>query len=580
MKKFLNRLALYSKEYTPTSFKCLKEGYSLPLFKNDLIAGITVGLVALPLAMALAIGSGVPPARGLFTAIIAGFIISLLGGTRVQIGGPTGAFVIIVFGIVQQHGYDGLAIATLIGGMLIILMGLTRCGVLLRFIPYPVTIGFTTGIAVIIFTCQVKDFFGMQLSDIPAEFLEKWSAYASVLHTCSICAIILAASTLGTIFLLRYFFPCFPGAILAVTLATLIASLLDLPVETIESRFGDLPSMLPVPSFPELSLERIQQVFPAAITIALLGGIETLQAALVADGLTGQRHRFNPELVAQGLANVGSVIFGGIPATGAISRTTINVKMGAKTPISGMVHAATLLLLMLVMSPLADKIPLATLSAVLMFGAWNMIEIRHFIEILRSELTDAIVLLITFLLTVLIDLTTAVQAGVILSAFLFLKKMGDATTVKACRILIADEAKRTSKKYDTDIVVRDDVPNDVLVFEMKGPFFFGVSDVLHETLKRVEKNPRVFILRMRHVPIIDTTGLQALKNFNLHCKNHNILFLITGLQPSVKVLFKKSKLDEIIGHDHIFHNLDSALDYARKHESGWIENQKLLLAYH
>lgn len=563
MGRFWQQLKSYSHDYLPKSVICFQEGYSLSTFWNDLFAGITVGIIALPLAMAFAIGSGVTPERGLFTAIIAGFLISLFGGSRVQIGGPTGAFVVIVYGIVQQYGYDGLAIATLIGGVLIILMGLARCGVLLRFIPYPVTTGFTTGIAVTIFSSQVKDFFGMQIEKTPAEFIDKWSTYFAHMHTCSICAILLAAGTLTLIFLLRHFYPRFPGTILAVILATAVTYFFNLPLETIETKFGGIPNMLPAPTFPSMTLEKIQEVFPAAITIALLGGIESLLSALVADGMTGYRHRSNSELLAQGIANIGSVIFGGIPATGAIARTTANIKMGAKTPVAGMVHAITLLLLMLVLSPLAAKVPLAGLSAVLIFVAWNMSELPHFVEILKSEWSDAIVLVMTFLLTVLIDLTVAVQVGIILSAILFLKKMSDSTTVEACRILIAEEAHQAPEKHDADLLLREHVPDNVIVFEMKGPFFFGVSDLLNETLRRLSEKPHVFILRMRQVPMVDTTGLKALKNFALKCQEQNILFLVSGTRPNVLALFKKNQLDEVIGPAHLFPHIDAALAYAR-----------------
>lgn len=563
MKNFLTQLKQYSQDYIPKSYICFQEGYSLSHFWNDFFAGITIGIIALPLAMAFAIGSGVPPERGLFTAIIAGFLISLLGGSRVQIGGPTGAFVVIVYGIIQQYGYDGLAIATMIAGILIIIMGLTRCGALLRFIPYPVTTGFTTGIAVSIFSSQIKDFFGMKVEKMPVEFIDKWSTYFSHVHTCSLCAILLAGGTLSLIFILRYFNPRFPGTILAVILATLLTYFLELPIETIQTKFGGIPNMLPAPSFPEITFEKIQEVFPAAITIALLGGIESLLSALVADGMTGQRHRSNSELVAQGIANIGSVIFGGIPATGAIARTTANIKMGAKTPVAGMIHAITLLLLMLLLSPMAAKVPLAGLSAVLIFVAWNMSELPHFIEILKSDFSDAIVLVITFLLTVLIDLTVAVQVGIILAAILFLKKMSDSTTVEACRILIAEEANQAPEKSDSEILFREDVPSDVIVFEMKGPFFFGVSDLLNETLRRVVEKPRVFILRMRQVPIVDTTGLQALNAFTSKCKERNILFLISGVQPSVLSIFKKNKLYEAIGPSHLFPHIDAALEFAR-----------------
>lgn len=563
MKSFFNQLKLYSEEYIPKTFICLREGYSFSLFLNDLFAGITVGIIALPLAMAFAIGSGVSPEKGLFTAIIAGFLISFLGGSRVQIGGPTGAFVVIVYGIVQQYGYDGLAVATLIGGLLIILMGLFRCGVLLRFIPYPVTTGFTTGIAVTIFSAQVKDFLGLKLDKVPAEFLEKWSAYFSHMHTCSFCSLILAASTLAFIFILRHFYPRFPGTILAIILATVVTFVWDLPIETIQTKFGGIPNTLPFPTLPFITLERIQEVFPAAITIALLGGIESLLSAMVADGMTGHRHRSNSELVAQGLANIGSVLFGGIPATGAIARTTANIKMGAKTPVAGIIHAMTLLLLMAFLSPLAAKVPLAGLSAILIFVAWNMSEIPHFIEILRSEWSDALVLVLTFLLTILIDLTVAVQVGVILSAILFLKKMSDSTSIEACRILISEEGNQIPEAHDGEILFRQDVPSDVIVFEMKGPFFFGVSDLLNETLRRLPEKPRVFILRMRQVPMIDTTGLQALKRFTLKCKGEGILFLISGAQPAVVSLLKTTKLEELIGVSHLFPHIDGALAFIR-----------------
>lgn len=564
MTRFLRQLRYYLQEYTPKSFICFREGYSTTLFLNDLFAGITVGVIALPLAMAFAIGSGVPPERGLFTAIIAGFLISFLGGSRVQIGGPTGAFVVIVYGIVQKYGYDGLAVATLIGGVLIILMGLTRCGVLLRFIPYPVTTGFTTGIAVSIFSSQIKDFFGLRIEKLPVDFIDKWSSYTSHMHTCSLCAVLLAGGTLTLIFLLRRFFPRFPGAILAVILATVVAYVWNLPLETIQSKFGGIPSMLPAPSWPSFNLEKVQEVFPAAITIALLGGIESLLSAMVADGMIGHRHRSNTELVAQGLANIGSVLFGGIPATGAIARTTANIKMGAKTPVAGMIHAVTLLLLMLFLSPLAAMVPLAALSAVLIFVAWNMSEIPHFIEILRSDLSDAIVMVLTFLITVLIDLTAAVQVGVILSAVLFLKKMTDSTTVQACRILMMEESKQGLEDPDSDILLREDVPSDVIVFEIRGPFFFAVADLLSEALRRLTEKPRVFILRMRQVPMIDTTGLKAMRHFNSKCQEQGILFLVSGAQPAVLSLLRTAKLDEAIGKNHLFPHIDAALACARR----------------
>lgn len=335
----------------------MKEGYSKKYFFNDLFAGISVGVIALPLALAFAIGSGVPPERGLFTAIVAGFLISFLGGSRVQIGGPTGAFVIIVYTIIQKHGYDGLAVATIIAGILMVLMGIARFGVFLKFIPFPVTTGFTTGIALVIFTSQIKDFFGLQIDKVPPEFLEKCTMFCLQAYTWNKWAFLVASSTLILIFVLRRYFPKIPGVIIAIIFATAISYFFSLPIETIQSKFGEIPRILPNPSFPSISYDLIKNVFPDAITIALLGAIESLLSAVVADGMTGNRHRSNCELVAQGLANIGSIIFGGIPATGAIARTSANIRMGAKTPVAGMIHAATLLLLMLLFAPLAAKIP-------------------------------------------------------------------------------------------------------------------------------------------------------------------------------------------------------------------------------
>lgn len=464
-------------DYIPKLFLCLKEGYNRKYFLNDLFAGISVGVIALPLAIAFAIGSGVPPERGLFTAIVAGFLISLLGGSRVQIGGPTGAFVIVVYTIIQKHGYDGLAVATIIAGILMILMGIARFGVYLKFIPFPVTTGFTTGIALVIFTSQIKDFFGLQIDNVPPQFLEKCAMFCLQAYTWNKWAFFVASSTLILIFILRRYCPKLPGAIIAVVLATVLGYIFDLPIETIQSKFGEIPRALPTPSFPTISYDLIKNVFPDAITIALLGSIESLLSAVVADGMSGHRHRSNCELVAQGLANIGSIIFGGIPATGAIARTSANIRMGAKTPIAGMIHAGTLLLLMVFLAPLAAKIPLCALSAVLIYVAWNMSELEQFIEILRSQKSEALILLITFLLTVLIDLSVAVQVGVILSAVIFVKKMTDNTSVEVCRILIDENDHETPELKDSEILFRKDIPEDVTVFEINGPFFYSVADL-------------------------------------------------------------------------------------------------------
>jgi SulP family sulfate permease len=551
-------------DYIPKLFLCLKEGYSKKYFLNDLFAGISVGVIALPLALAFAIGSGVPPERGLFTAIVAGFLISFLGGSRVQIGGPTGAFVIVVYTIIQKHGYDGLAVATIIAGVLMIMMGIARFGVFLKFIPFPVTTGFTTGIALVIFTSQIKDFFGLQIDKVPPQFLEKCTMFCIQAHTWNKWAFLVASSTLILIFILRRYYPKLPGAIVAIVLATVVSYIFSLPLETIGSKFGEIPRVLPTPSFPAISYELIKNVFPDAITIALLGAIESLLSAVVADGMTGHRHRSNCELIAQGLANIGSIIFGGIPATGAIARTSANIKMGAKTPIAGMTHAITLLLLMLLLAPLAAKIPLCALSAVLIYVAWNMSELGHFIEILKSQKSEALILLITFLLTVLIDLSVAVQVGVILAAVVFVKKMTDNTSVEICRILIDENNNEAPELRDSEILFRKDIPEDVTIFEINGPFFYSVADLLDETLIRLDKTPSVFILRMQKVPLIDTTGIRALKEFQIKCKQKGITFLLSGVSEKIREKFKNTSVESSIGKDHIFSDIDSALFYSKQ----------------
>lgn len=550
------------RDFTPKSVICFREGYTWQYFLHDLFAGISVGVIALPLALAFAIASGVTPERGLFTAIIAGFLISCLGGSRVQIGGPTGAFVVIVYAIIQKHGYDGLAAATLIAGILMILMGLARFGVLLKFIPFPVTVGFTTGIAVVIFSSQLRDFFGLQVESIPPQFLEKCSILCQFAHTWHPAAFFIASSTLILIFILRWVNPKLPGVIIAVSLATFVAQLFQLPVTTIESKFGAIPNLLPAPALPSFSYDLIKTVFPDAITIALLGAIESLLSAVVADGMTGHKHRSNCELVAQGFANIGSILFGGIPATGAIARTTANIRLGAKTPVAGMIHAITLLLLMVFLAPLAGKIPLAALAAVLVFVAWNMSELPHFIEILKGAKGDSIVLAITFLLTVLIDLTVAVQVGVILSAFIFLKRMSDRITVAACKILVKENNDESPDTND-ELLFRSDIPSDVTVFEIRGPFFYSVADLLDEALIRLDTLPRVFILRLNKTPLIDATGVRAIKQFDKKCHQKGVLFLISDInQERMKSL--GSGIEKSIGKDRIFNDIDSALDFAKQ----------------
>lgn len=541
------------------SFICWKEGYTPAKIFSDTTAGFTVGLIALPLAMAFAIGSGVTPERGLYTAIIAGFLISLLGGSRVQIGGPTGAFVIIVYDIVQRHGYDGLAIATLLAGAMLIAMGIARFGVFLKFIPYPVTVGFTAGIALVIFSGQIKDFFGLNIAEVPADFVDKWIVYWNHAHSWNPASFGIALGTLAIIFTLRRFFPKIPGVILSVIAATLGTLYFELPIETIQTKFGGIPNTLPTPSLPAFDFDTVQAVFPDAIAIALLCAIESLLSAVVADGMTGHKHRSNCELIAQGIANIGSILFGGIPATGAIARTSANVKLGAKTPLAGMIHAITLLLLMLILAPLAAKVPLAALAAVLVFIAWNMSDIDHFMEIMKGQWSDCLVLLTTFLLTVIVDLTVAVQVGVILAAMLFVKRMADATTVRVCQALLKENADEHPAARDSEIIFKNDIPEHTVVFEITGPFFFAVSDLLNEELRQLQTPPKVFILRMRKVAIIDAAGTHALKQFSQKCQYQNITLLLSGVKPPLETLLKKSGVAKAVGEMNIFSRLDDAL---------------------
>lgn len=564
---YTQRLKSFFSEFAPASFISLKEGYSKQLFFHDLIAGITVGIIALPLAMAFAIGSGVPPERGLYTAIIAGFLTSLLGGSRVQIGGPTGAFVVIVYSIVQRQGYDGLAIATLMAGAMLVLMGIARFGVILKFIPYPVTTGFTTGIALIIFSSQIKDFLGLSIGSPPANFIEKWHFYFVNSHTWNPWAFAIGTITLGIIAGFRYLYPKLPGAIVAVIIATLLVTAFDLPVETIEKKFGTIPQMLPSPCIPCVSFERIQSLFPDALAIALLGAIESLLCALVADGMTGHKHRSNCELIAQGLSNIGSVFFGGIPATGAIARTSANIKMGAKTPVAGMIHAVTLLAIMIFLAPLASKFPMPSLAAVLVFVAWNMSEKQSFIEIHKAPKADVITLWLTFLLTVLVDLAVAVQVGVLLAAVLFLKRMTDSTTVKICKTLAEENLHEAPEAKDSDLIFRKDLPPDTAVFEINGPFFYTVSNLLNEELRTLDTTPRYFILRMRKVTLIDATGLRALKEFKDKCGQLGIIFLMSGVTEELQAILNKSGVVDAVGLDHIFPHLENALGYCRGRKS-------------
>ena len=549
--------------YIPKFWICLKD-YSWGVFKKDLSAGVTVGIVALPLAMAFAIASGTRPEQGLYTAIIAGLLISLLGGSKVQIGGPTGAFVVIVAGIIQREGYEGLVFATLIAAVLLLIMGLCRLGTWIKFIPYPLVTGFTSGIAVIIFSSQLKDFLGLKVGVVPLNFLEQWGAYFQALPTIDITTSCVGIGTLGMILVIRRFIPALPWGIAAIVLVTCICWGFQLPVETITERFGEIPRVLPKPSLPtlHLSFQQLHALFPDAMVIAFLIAIESLLSAIVGDGMTGGRHKSNCELVAQGFANIGSMFFSGIPATGAIARTAMNVKTGGKTPMAGIFHAVTLFLIMLLFAPLVGKIPMPALSAVLIMVAWNMSEIGSFRRLLKAPIGDVAVLLTTFFLTVIIDLTVAVQVGIILAAFLFMKRMSDLSTRVSVTPMFEEREDDYAEKKDPDAISKKLVPPGVEVYEITGPFFFGVADYLKDVLLNLEKPPKVFILRMRKVPVIDATGMHSLKKFYFKCKKSNTTLILSGIQGQPKEAIKKYSLESLIGKENIFPYIDLALNWA------------------
>jgi SulP family sulfate permease len=535
--------------------------YDRRQFSGDLTAGVIVGIVALPLAIAFAIASGVTPERGLYTAIVAGFLISALGGSRVQIGGPTGAFIVIVYGIVQQYGYNGLAIATMMAGVMLIVLGVARLGTAIKFIPYPVVTGFTSAIALIIFSSQVKDFLGLRMGDVPADFVEKWAAFGDAVGTVNPWALLVGGTALAIILLIPKLTQRIPGAFVALIVTTAMTHLLDLPVETIGSRFGSIPSSLPSPSLPDVIPAQIPALVGPAFTIALLAAIESLLSAVVADGMIGGRHRSNMELVAQGMANIASPLFGGIPATGAIARTATNVKNGGRTPVAGMVHAVTLLLITLFFGRWAALIPMATLAAILVIVAYHMSEWRTFRTELRSPKSDVAVLLTTFVLTVLVDLTVAIEVGIVLAALLFMRRMAEVTNVSA----ITGELDDAGDVYATDAnaVRRRVVPKGVEVYEINGPFFFGAAEQFKDTLGRVARKPKVLIIRMRNVPAIDSTGIRALADVVRRTRKDGTLVLLSDVHAQPLVALGRSDLLDEIGDDNIFGNLDDALNRAR-----------------
>jgi len=520
--------------FTPKLITVLREGYGLRNLRADAIAGLTVAIVALPLSMAIAIASGVSPDRGLYTAIIGGFLVSMLGGSRFQIGGPAGAFIVLVAATVEQHGVDGLLLATMLSGLILLAVGLLRLGTFIKYIPFPVTVGFTAGIAVIIFASQIRELLGIHLEKEPGPLIPKLIALAEALPSISPAAVAISVLTIGVILAVRRWRPHWPALLIGVSLAAVVSALLGLPVETIGTRFGGIPNSLPAPELPDMSAERIAAVLPNALAFALLGGIESLLSAVVADSMSGRRHRSNCELVAQGVANIGSALFGGICVTGTIARTATNVRSGATGPVSGMLHAVFLLLFMLVAAPLASYIPLAALASVLAVVAWNMAEKHEFATLLRSSRGDAVVLLATFLLVIFRDLTEGILVGFGIGTLLFLHRMAHAVEIETGRPLVEEDVADTTgtrrRPYDTS----EATDPEVIVHRISGAFFFGAAASVGAVLDNIAEHPKAHVIDFSAVPMLDSTAAATIDGFVRKAQRRGAAVYIAGARPSVR----------------------------------------------
>jgi SulP family sulfate permease len=548
--------------YVPKLITVLRRGYGIDDLRHDLIAGLTVAIVALPLAMALAIASGTTPDRGLHTAIIAGFLISALGGSRVQIGGPTAAFVPVVFSVIGHFGYGGLILCTLLAGLMLVVAGLLRIGTLMKYMPQPVITGFTAGIAVSIFLSQVKDLLGLRMGAVPAEFLSRVTAYAEHLHDFNAWALLLAGGTLAALVVIRRVRPAWPSFLIVLTGATIMCTLGTMPVETIGSRFGTIPAVLPHLSMPRIPFERTRELFPSAFTIAFLAGVESLLSAVVADGMIAGRHRSNCELVAQGIANITSALFGGLPATGALARTATNVRAGARSPIAGMLHALFLLLFMWLLARYMRFIPLAALAAVLLMVAWNMAEIESFRHLIQGPIGDRAVLLLTFVLTVVVDLTVAIEVGLVLAAFLFMHRMSEVVAVRSNVSLLEEDVADNESRRDAE--QRDQLPTGVEAYQVSGPLFFAVANRLDDVLNQFPKQPRVFILRLRLVPMIDASGVAALRQLLSRCAAHGTTVILSGLQEQPRSILRQMGIVPDDSRLCVAENFNQALEIARR----------------
>ena len=554
--------------FQPKIFETLKH-YSKEKFTADLMAGIIVGIVAIPLAVAFGIASGVGPTEGLVTAIIAGFIISFFGGSRVQIGGPTGAFIVIVYGIIQQHGLAGLLIATIMAGIMLILMGVFKLGNIIKFVPYPVIIGFTAGIAVTIFSTQIKDLFGLDIDNLPANFVDKWIVYFKNISETNLVTLLLGVLSIFIIVLVPKISKKIPGSLVAIVVMTVAVWLLNSSgtfghIKTIGDIY-QLPSGIPSPKMPTLTLaegttiiDLMVQLFPAAFTIAMLGAIESLLSAMVADGVIADKHNSNTELIGQGIANIVTPLFGGIPATGAIARTMTNINNGGRSPIAGIIHAVTLLLVLLFLGKLVGYIPMACLAGVLVVVSYNMSGWRSIVALRKMPMSDNVVMWITIVLTVVFDLTIAIEIGLLLSVVLFLKRTSEATSIKIFGSEIDPNIESDLELHEEKLLV----PEGVAVYEIDGPYFFGVANKFDEIMTRMAKPPRVRIIRMRRVPFIDSTGLHNLENLCIQSRRQGSIVILSGVTMQVRKTLLKAKFDYIIPEDHICSHINIALKKA------------------
>lgn len=538
----------------PKFFSVMKTYNSKQFFK-DVIAGLIVAIIALPLSIALAIASGVSPEQGLYTAIFAGFFISFLGGSRVQIGGPTAAFVVIIYGIVTKYGMSGLTIATLMAGIILILMGLLKFGSLIKYIPYTITTGFTAGVAVGIFAGQIKDFLGLDMGAVPSEFIEKVEAYAKHITTIDMDTVIVGVISLLILIIMPFISKIIPGSLVAIIVATLLVKFTPLETATIGSVYGELSSKIPAPSIPNFDFAMIRELLPSAFTIAILAGIESLLSCVVSDGMINSRHRSNMELIGQGVGNIASGLFGGIPATGAIARTAANVKNGGRTPVAGMVHALTLLVILKIAMPLAAMIPMTTLAAILIVVAYNMSEWREFVDLCKhAPKSDVIILFVTFILTVLFDLVVAIEVGIVLAALLFIKRMSDVSSVRNWTYINGYDDDHDNDPMHIGL---KEVPEHTLVYEIDGPMFFGVADNFLNI--SVTDDTRVLILRMRSVPAMDITALNALEKVYNICDNKNVTLILSHVNEQPKHMMEKAGFVEKVGEINFKENIDAAL---------------------